>query len=48
MAEPRTCPLPSMTALFCTGVDCPGQAEGLQRHGADIVVSDITGLGGRR
>ena len=48
MAETRTCPLPSMTALFCTGVDCPGQAEDMQRHGADIVVSDITGLGGRR
>ncbi len=48
MAEPRTCPLPSMTALFCTGVDCPGQAEELQRHGADIVVSNITELGGRR
>ena len=48
MAEPRTCPLPSMMALFCTGVDCPGQAEGLQRHGADIVVSNITGLEGRR
>ena len=48
MAEPRTCPLPSMTALFCTGVDCSGQAEGLQRHGADIVVSNITELGGRR
>jgi hypothetical protein len=39
MSEPRTCYLPHMTALFCTGVEC---------HGPDIVVSDMIGLGGRR
>ena len=39
MSEPRTCYLPHMTALFCTSVE---------RHGPDIVVSDMTGLGGRR
>ncbi len=39
MSEPRTCYLPHMTALFCTGVE---------RLGPDIVVSDITGLEGRR
>ena len=45
MHEPRTYHLPNMTALFCIGVDRLGQAEALQRHGADIVISDITGLG---
>jgi hypothetical protein len=39
MSELRSCYLPHITALFCTGVE---------RHGADIVVSDMTGLGGRR
>jgi hypothetical protein len=48
MPEPLTCHLPSMTALFCTGVDRLDQTEELQRHGADIVVSDMTELGVRR
>jgi hypothetical protein len=48
MPEPRTCHLPHIPALFCIGVDRLGLAEALQRHGADIVVSDITELGGRR
>ena len=48
MAEPRTCPLPSKTALYCTGVDNPGQTEDMQHHDDVSVVSDITGLGGRR
>ena len=39
MPEPRTCHLPHITALFCTGID---------RLSADIVVSDMTKLGGRR
>jgi len=39
MSEPRTCYLPHITGLFCTGVE---------RLGPDIVVSDMTGLGGRR
>ncbi len=48
MPEPRTCHLPNMTALFCIGVDHLGQTEALQRHGAEIVVSAMTELGGRR
>ena len=39
MSEPRTCYLPHMTALFCTGVE---------RLGTDIVFSDMIGLEGRR
>lgn len=39
MPEPRTCHLPKSTALVCIGIDCLG---------VDIVVSDITELGGRR
>ena len=39
MPEPLTCHLPNITALFCIGID---------RHGAAIVVSDMTKLGGRR
>ena len=48
MPEPRSCHLPNSTVLFCTGVDSLGQAEALQRHGADIVFSNMTELGGRR
>jgi hypothetical protein len=48
MSEPRTCYLPHMTALFCTGVERLGLVKALQRHGPDIVVSDMTGLEGRR
>jgi len=48
MPEPRTCHLPNNTALFCIGVNGPGQVEALQRHGADIVFSNMTELGGRR
>ena len=48
MPEPLTCYLPNITALFCIGVDRFGQAEALQQHGADIVVSDMTELGGWR
>ena len=47
MLEPRTCHLQNITALFCTGVDRLGLAEMLQLHGADIVVSGMTELGGR-
>jgi hypothetical protein len=39
MPEPLTCHLANITALFCTGID---------RLGADIVVSDMAELGGRR
>ena len=39
MPEPLTCHLANITALFCTGIDRPG---------ADIVVSDVAELGGRR
>jgi hypothetical protein len=48
MPELRTCHLPNVTALFCIGFDRTGLAKGLQRHGAHIVVSDITELGGLR
>jgi len=39
MPEARTCHLPNSTALFCIGID---------RHGAEIVVTDMTKLGGGR
>ena len=48
MSEPRTCYLPNITALSCTGVDRLGRAEVLRRRGANIVVSDMTELGGGR
>ncbi len=48
MLEPRTCLLPNITALFCIGIERLGLAEALQRHGADIVVSDRTELEDRR
>ena len=48
MPEPRTYHLPHSTALVCIDIDHLGQPEALQRHSADIVVSDMTGLGGRR
>ncbi len=38
MPEPLTCHLANITTLFCTG----------DRLGADIVVSDMAELGGRR
>jgi hypothetical protein len=38
MPEARTCHLPKSTALFCTGIDRPG---------ANIVVSDMRELGGQ-
>jgi len=48
MPEPRTCHLPTSTTLCCTGIDRLGMAEALQLHCPDIVVSNKTGLGGRR
>lgn len=39
MSEPRTCYLPHMTVLFCTGVE---------RLGPDIGDDDVIGLEGRR
>ena len=48
MPEPRACHLPHSTALVCIDVDRLRHAEALQRRGADIVVSGITELGGRR
>ncbi len=48
MPEPRTCHLPHSTALVCIGVDRPGQPEALQHHRADIVISNMTELGGQR
>ena len=36
------------TTLFYKGVEYLGQAKALERHGTDIVVSDITELGGQR
>jgi hypothetical protein len=36
------------TTLFYMGVEYLGQAKALERHGTDIVVSDITELGGQR
>ncbi len=48
MPEPRTCHLPHSTALVCIDTDRLGQPEVLQRHSADIVVSDMTERGGRR
>ena len=39
MPEPLTCHLANIAALFCTGMD---------RLGADIVVSDMAELEGRR
>jgi len=46
MPEPRTCHLPNITALFCFGVDRLGLAETLQRQDAEVVVFDMTELGG--
>jgi hypothetical protein len=48
MSEPRTCHLANIMALFFIDVDRLGQAETLQLHGADVVVSGMTELGGRR
>ena len=48
MSEPRTCHLANITALFCIGVDRLGLVETLQIHSADVVVSAMTELGGRR
>jgi hypothetical protein len=48
MPEPRTCHLPNSKTLACIGVDGLGLAEALQRHYPDLVVSDITELGGQR
>ncbi len=47
MPEPRTCHLPHSTALVCIDIDRLGQPEALQHHSADIVISDMTELGGR-
>ena len=38
MPEARTCHLPKSTALFCTGIERPG---------ANIVVSDVREAGGQ-
>ena len=48
MPEPRTCHTPASTILSCTGIPRPGQVEALQRQCPEIVVSNRTGLGGRR
>jgi hypothetical protein len=48
MFESRTCHLAKITVLLCIGVDRLGLAEMLQLHGADVVVSGMTELGGRR
>jgi hypothetical protein len=48
MPEARTCHLPNITALFCIGVESLSRAKAMQRHGADIVVSDMAELGARR
>ena len=48
MPEPRTCHLPHSTALVCIDIDRLGQPEALQHHRVDIVISDMTELGGRR
>ncbi len=36
------------TALFYMGVEYLGQDKALERHGTDIVVSDISELGGQQ
>ena len=46
MPRPLTCYSSNCTALFCVSVDGLDQAEELQRHGANIVFSDMTELGG--
>ncbi len=48
MPEPRTFHLPTNTALFCICVQRLDQTKALQRHCPDIVISNRTGLGGRR
>jgi len=48
MPELYTYHLPNITALFSIGVGRFGLAEALQHHGADIVVSNMTELEGRR
>jgi hypothetical protein len=48
MSEPRTCHLANITALFCICVDRLGLVEMLQLHRADVVVSGMNELGGRR
>jgi hypothetical protein len=48
MSELRTCYLPNVTALCRIGVDHLDLYEALQRHGAEIVVSDMTELRGWR
>jgi len=47
MPEQRTCHLPNIMALFCIALDRLGLIEARHRA-ADIVVSDMTELGGRR
>jgi hypothetical protein len=42
MSELRTCDLPDSNVLVCIGIEYPGQTRTLERHGTDIVVSDIT------
>ena len=42
MPELRTCDLPDSNVLVCIGIEYPGQTRTLERHGTDIVVSDIT------
>ena len=39
MSKARICHLPDSTAFFCIGID---------RHSAEIVVTDLTELGGGR
>jgi hypothetical protein len=48
MPKPHSYHLPNSTSLFRIAVDHFGQAEALQRHDADNVVSDLTVPGGQR
>ena len=48
MPEPYTYHWPNNMALFCSGAERLGLAEATQRHGADLVVSDMTEPGGQR
>ncbi|MDQ6662595.1 MAG: hypothetical protein M3Z24_16725 [Chloroflexota bacterium] len=48
MLESHICHLLNSTVLFCTRADHLGLPEALQHRSADIAVSNISELGGRR
>lgn len=48
MPELRTYNLPDITALSCIGLNRLGLIKTLQRQAADIVLSDMTDMGGLR